>query len=119
MSIPMWAGPVRVKLDGATQASTVISLLACAALRIFEAMPEVEIAVAVFTRRPPEIQVTDDGEAIVRLSGVPTPDVSFTVEPLPSLKSYRAWMPVVTRGGAVTPTFPVPVPVPPAPSETV
>src|SRR3954468_21654038 len=121
MSMAMWAGPVRVRgrLDGETQASTVISLLDCAALRIFEATPEVEIPVAVFTRNPPESQVTDDGEAIVRLSGVPTPEVSFTVEPLPSLKSYRAWMPVATRGGAVIVTFTVAVAVPPAPSETV
>ena len=83
----MRAGPVWVRLSAAIQASTVTELLSRTALTTFAAPAALEITVLVLTDSAPGSQETAAGFAIVRLSGVPTPEVSLTVEPLPSLKS--------------------------------
>ena len=69
--------------------------------------------------RVADSQLTSAGLPIVMSSGVPTPEVSAIVPPLPSLKSYRAWIPAATRCGVVRLTVTVAVEEPPAPSDTV
>ena len=83
----MRAGPVWVVLAGLTQASKVMPPEVLEGLVILDAATAEEMVVAVLMRNAPGSRVVLAGLAMVRLRGVPTPEVSVTVLPEVSLNS--------------------------------
>ena len=73
-------------VTGLIHNSRVISLLAATALIILVATEELIKAVS-FTKSPADVQEAAEGLFIVRSSGLPKPELSSIVVPLPSLKS--------------------------------
>ena len=82
-------------LEGWTQTSIVISLELITELLTLVAAAADSIIVPELMFNPPELQDVLEVLAIVRFKAVPTPETSLTVEPLPSLKSYKTCRPVV------------------------
>jgi hypothetical protein len=85
--VAMRAGPFWVRFAGSIHASTVISPDAVTAELIFDAGPGVAMSVSPVTSSVPVPQLVAVGVLMVRLSGVPTPDVSATVVPVVSSNS--------------------------------
>ncbi len=82
-------------VKGLIHSSIVISLLAVIASITLVATEELITALSL-TKRPADVHEAPEGLFIVRSNGVPKPEMSCIVVPLPSSKLYKAISPPVT-----------------------